>query len=223
MIHPEEFLMRWINQLQYELDTDNKDKEGGFRVTGPGGNYIIDPWTANPWHVIDGTLRDLAVICGGQPIKPKHSTVAELRLSDPESMTAAEFLCRWIQGIQNSQDDSYGEELPGELMARGYGDDDALFTGLDPASDYAESAIDGHWSELQVWSRDGAVRRTWKRSVQVDMPDWELLRQQKNRLIAAAGFALMGDWVQGLIHLIDHIQDSAVAQGVASESEVFGG
>ena len=50
--------------------------------------------------------------------------------------------------------------------------------------------------------------------------DWKKLRQQKRWLVAYQG----GDdnAAEGLLNLLDHIQDAAVADGLASEEEVFG-
>jgi len=48
--------------------------------------------------------------------------------------------------------------------------------------------------------------------------DWALLRKQKEWLQSFKG----NDYADGLIHLIDAIQDHAVANGEASEREVFG-
>ena len=49
--------------------------------------------------------------------------------------------------------------------------------------------------------------------------DWEQLRAQKRWLLA---IAKSGDSVaDGLIHLIDALQDAAVTQGVSTEQEVF--
>lgn len=50
--------------------------------------------------------------------------------------------------------------------------------------------------------------------------DWPLLREQKRWLIAHQDAADEAP-VEGLLGLIDHIQDSAVADGLAEE-EVFG-
>lgn len=47
---------------------------------------------------------------------------------------------------------------------------------------------------------------------------WVLLRDQKNFLIAVGG-----EHASGLIHMIDHLQDAAVADGLATEETVFGG
>ena len=55
--------------------------------------------------------------------------------------------------------------------------------------------------------------------------DWPLLRQQKLALVSAslpAHSADSDDALDGIIHLIDHIQDSMVESGVMTETEVFG-
>jgi hypothetical protein len=54
--------------------------------------------------------------------------------------------------------------------------------------------------------------------------DWALLRQQKSYLLAHANVADMKDipLIDGLVHLIDAVQDNAVNEGSASEEEVFG-
>lgn len=51
--------------------------------------------------------------------------------------------------------------------------------------------------------------------------DWKLLREQKALLLRLAcddGYAVL----DGVIHMIDDIQDRAVANGDATEAEVFG-
>ena len=51
--------------------------------------------------------------------------------------------------------------------------------------------------------------------------DWEILREQKAllmRLACDADYAVL----DGVIHMIDGIQDRAVAHGFATEAEVFG-
>jgi hypothetical protein len=48
--------------------------------------------------------------------------------------------------------------------------------------------------------------------------DWALLRQQKAWLLRHTGV----DAAEGLVNLIDRIQDTALADGVASEIEIFG-
>lgn len=52
--------------------------------------------------------------------------------------------------------------------------------------------------------------------------DWELLRQQKAQLLAAVDVELTGFDPTGIVHLIDAIQDAAVADGIAGEELVFG-
>ena len=51
--------------------------------------------------------------------------------------------------------------------------------------------------------------------------DWALLRQQKAWLLGLVAEAPMPE-PQGLVNLIDYIQDTALANGVASEIEIFG-
>ena len=71
--------------------------------------------------------------------------------------------------------------------------------------------------------------------IQIEQPDWKLLREQKQTLLKQIEFInnhLGGllkvtgkptmELFEGLVNLIDNIQDSAVAQGVATELEVFG-
>jgi len=48
--------------------------------------------------------------------------------------------------------------------------------------------------------------------------DWVLLRRQKEWLLQQP----TGPEANGLVHLLDAIQDEAVASGEASEDEVFG-
>ena len=54
--------------------------------------------------------------------------------------------------------------------------------------------------------------------------DWELLRQQKLRLVALASVVGEEDKsaIDGVVHLIDDIQDQVVASKVVSEDTVFG-
>jgi len=52
--------------------------------------------------------------------------------------------------------------------------------------------------------------------------DWELLRQQKQLLLDALDANKIGFDTYGLVTLIDNIQDAAVAEGIATESQVFG-
>ena len=52
--------------------------------------------------------------------------------------------------------------------------------------------------------------------------DWELLRTQKAQLLAAVDVELTGFDPTGIVHLIDAIQDAAVADGIAGEEIVFG-
>lgn len=55
--------------------------------------------------------------------------------------------------------------------------------------------------------------------------DWTLLRQQKAWLYDIANGARTSDdatFSEGLISLLDHIQDNAVDTGQATELEVFG-
>jgi hypothetical protein len=47
--------------------------------------------------------------------------------------------------------------------------------------------------------------------------DWELLRKQKRHLLLLPYHT----HTQGIIHFIDAIQDAAIADGIASEEEVF--
>ena len=47
--------------------------------------------------------------------------------------------------------------------------------------------------------------------------DWTLLRKQKAFLLT-----FDDDLSSGLLHLVDAIQDAAVADGIATEVEVFG-
>jgi hypothetical protein len=49
--------------------------------------------------------------------------------------------------------------------------------------------------------------------------NWEELREQKLELVLCG---IETEWVEGLLSLIDHIQDAAVADGVATAAEVFG-
>jgi hypothetical protein len=56
------------------------------------------------------------------------------------------------------------------------------------------------------------------KTIQILQPDWHLLRQQKEWLLVKD----TSPWAEGLTGLIDHIQDAAVSQGVATELEVFG-
>jgi len=64
----------------------------------------------------------------------------------------------------------------------------------------------------------------------ITAPDWELLRKQKNTLINKAMEChhseceisrAEGEDLEGLIHFIDSIQDSAVESGIWSEKEIF--
>ena len=68
-------------------------------------------------------------------------------------------------------------------------------------------------------------------TVKIYQPNWKLLRAQKQTLLNTIAFMTRRtgklaiqtiDDYQGLVNLIDNIQDSAVAQGVATELEVFG-
>ena len=52
--------------------------------------------------------------------------------------------------------------------------------------------------------------------------DWELLRRQKQLLLDALDAQSIGSMANGLVILIDNIQDAAVAEGIATEVEVFG-
>ena len=49
--------------------------------------------------------------------------------------------------------------------------------------------------------------------------NWSLLREQKQALIRSN---LQGEYKDGLLSLIDSIQDGAVSSGESSEEEVFG-
>ena len=65
----------------------------------------------------------------------------------------------------------------------------------------------------------------------IPVPDWKLLRQQKEAMLALTKMLHVGKGTHegnphikafdGLIHFIDSIQDAAIAQG-ATELEVFG-
>lgn len=52
----------------------------------------------------------------------------------------------------------------------------------------------------------------------INAPDWELLRQQKQALLNAEE----SEEFNGLINLIDNIQDNAVESGIWKEGEIFG-
>jgi hypothetical protein len=56
--------------------------------------------------------------------------------------------------------------------------------------------------------------------------DWKLLREQKTTLIYLGVKNTLTDHeklaVNGIIHLIDGLQDEAVNSGTATEEEVFG-
>lgn len=52
--------------------------------------------------------------------------------------------------------------------------------------------------------------------------DWELLRNQKAQLLAALHEQKIGFDANGVVVLIDAIQDAAVADGIAGEEIVFG-
>ena len=54
--------------------------------------------------------------------------------------------------------------------------------------------------------------------------DWPLLRKQKTWILNKVDFANREEteMVDGLVALIDHIQDYAVGNGNATEEEVFG-
>jgi hypothetical protein len=56
------------------------------------------------------------------------------------------------------------------------------------------------------------------KTIQIHPLDWHLLRQQKTWLLSKD----TSPWAEGLIGLVDHIQDAAVSQGVATDLEVFG-
>ena len=49
--------------------------------------------------------------------------------------------------------------------------------------------------------------------------DWLLLREQKRHLLSLQDKT---GAVQGVVHLLDAIQDAAVEDGIASEETVFG-
>jgi hypothetical protein len=53
----------------------------------------------------------------------------------------------------------------------------------------------------------------------INRVNWEELREQKLELVRCG---IETEWVEGLLSLIDHIQDAAVADGVATAVEVFG-
>jgi hypothetical protein len=53
----------------------------------------------------------------------------------------------------------------------------------------------------------------------INRVNWEELREQKLELVLCG---IETEWVEGLLSLIDHIQDAAVADGVATAGEVFG-
>lgn len=63
----------------------------------------------------------------------------------------------------------------------------------------------------------------------IKAPDWNLLREQKESLLYAiyedeeSGNSDRADFLQGILHFIDHIQDTAVESGKWSEEDVFGG
>lgn len=53
--------------------------------------------------------------------------------------------------------------------------------------------------------------------------DWEMLREQKSYLWnEACNDRENGDICAGMVNLIDALQDAAVADGIATEIEVFG-
>jgi hypothetical protein len=56
--------------------------------------------------------------------------------------------------------------------------------------------------------------------------DWELLREQKHQLIALAfsdtATIKETEALEGVINLLDTIQDEAVSSGLADEETVFG-
>ena len=52
--------------------------------------------------------------------------------------------------------------------------------------------------------------------------DWELLRRQKQLLLDALDAQSIGSMANGLVILIDNIQDAAVASGIATDVKVFG-
>jgi hypothetical protein len=53
---------------------------------------------------------------------------------------------------------------------------------------------------------------------------WELLREQKETLYRMRGTAMPygKDAIDGILNLLDEFQDVAVAEGYATEEEVFG-
>ena len=52
--------------------------------------------------------------------------------------------------------------------------------------------------------------------------DWELLRRQKQLLLDALDAQKIGHIADGIVILIDNIQDAAVASGIATDVQVFG-
>ena len=54
--------------------------------------------------------------------------------------------------------------------------------------------------------------------------DWELLRRQKVELLDVINMYKLpaGNHLDGVVYLIDHIQDSAVDSGYYTEEQVFG-
>ena len=53
--------------------------------------------------------------------------------------------------------------------------------------------------------------------------DWELLREQKDYCLNELDNNKEAEEIyNGIIHLIDHMQDAAVIDGIATEEEVFG-
>lgn len=53
--------------------------------------------------------------------------------------------------------------------------------------------------------------------------NWETLRKQKMTLLCLKNLTPEQDeHIAGVIHLLDHLQDHAVASGEATEGEVFG-
>jgi len=57
-------------------------------------------------------------------------------------------------------------------------------------------------------------------NIEINNIDWKLLREQKEWLLSISDVDERN--LDGVLNLIDHIQDQAVEQGVASEEIVFG-
>ena len=80
---------------------------------------------------------------------------------------------------------------------------------------------------MDLTDADLDVQKAKRPPLTIESPNWELLKKQKADLLIAITLMEESDHLgiaeclTGLLHLIDNLQDTAVASGLMTEEEVF--